>query len=138
MGVCNLFSNKLFGVNLPSKTFTDYDIVGVYPSISPDQRQAIYLGIDGIHIMDINGDNNKLIVHYNPTGFRSGPLFDRGVNPKPVWSSDGQTILYHKCNQPANKGCEYIDDYEIYIYDFRIGTEKMIISGGINPSWYSE
>jgi len=127
---------KLYNINLSNFEVFDYYKDGSYPSISPNQKQIVYTGLnDGIHLMDINGEVDRIISRFEPnTNDTYGSV--RGIPPRPHWSSDGKKLIYHKCTAAGiSNGCTEINDYSIYIYDFASQIESKIIDGGLNPSW---
>jgi Tol biopolymer transport system component len=58
------------------------------------------------------------------------PLID--INPWPFWSTDGTTLVYHKC---TNSACYDLSDFSIYQVNVNTGVEKKIIAGGLFPIW---
>lgn len=129
--IVSLNDREMIRIDLPEKNILDYKKIGMNPSISPNQSQIVYVGTDGIHTMDINGENDQLIISLmtNEDSYRSG------IPPRPNWSSDGKKIIYHKCDFSSGQLCGKIDYYNIYLYDFETNTETLLIEHGINPSW---
>lgn len=125
---------QLLKIIITEKTIFDYKRQGTNPVISPDQQKVAYLGLDGIHIMDITGENDNLVVPYIAWREVFGH-FERAIVPTPNWSIDNSMLTYHKCNLPANEFCDDINNYDVYIYDIKTQTEKLIVKGGLNPSW---
>jgi hypothetical protein len=127
---------RLFNINLTNMEVFDYHKAGSYPTISPDQKRIIYSSLDdGIHIMDIDGTNDRLIVKFESNTYDPYEL-ERGIPPRPRWSVDGTKLTYHKCTASGiAHGCTDIIDYSIYIYDFNSQTETWLFNGGLNPSW---
>lgn len=121
---------NLIKLNLLTHEIEDYGINGDYPSISPDQKRVIFLGPEGIYVMDIGGITKELIIPYNS----KNEDYYRGNPPKPNWSPDGSSLVYHKCKW-ALGSCDDIKDYDIFIYDFKTKEEELIVEGGMNPSW---
>ncbi len=134
----NLESFELFQVNLPGKTYTDYGIEGINPAISPDQQRIAYVQSNGIHVMEISGENNKTVVPYWFSDDDNKLDLGLRLSTKPIWSSDGTRIIYHKCRIPPANQCTSIEEYSIYIFDFNKDTEEKVVDGGVNPSWYSQ
>lgn len=126
---------KLFRISLPDLQIYDYKREGWSPTLSPDQKKIAYLARDGIHIMDLNGLNDELIVPYlSITEGDNGVRWSRGIIPIPNWSIDSLRLVYHKCNS-SSLNCSDIGDYDIYTYDIETKQEELIIHGGLNPSW---
>jgi len=128
--------DKLYQINLTNLEVFDYHKAGMHPAISPDQKLVVYDSLrDGIHIMDINGENDRLIANFESNTYDAYGG-ERGIPPRPRWSSDGKKLTYHKCTALGiANGCTDINDYSIYIYNFVSQTESKIIDGGLNPSW---
>jgi hypothetical protein len=120
--------NRLVKVNLPEKEFQDYHKSGNHPTLSPDGSKVAYISDDGIHIMDINGENDLMIVELSDS-------YQAGGDPVPIWSSNGNQLIYHKCTLPKDNSCLSIEDYSVFIFDIVTGVETHIINGGINPSF---
>jgi Tol biopolymer transport system component len=56
--------------------------------------------------------------------------------PKPIWSPDGNWLVYHKCElEDPERECLYLEDYVIYKVNVHTGEEVKIIEGGLNPYW---
>ncbi len=126
---------QLFKINLSNREMFDYKRVGFSPALSPDQKKIAYLALDGIHIMDVNGQNDILVVPYEPfISYSDGSSEIRMYTPDPNWSSDSTKIVYHKCILPYSH-CNKIGDYGIFIFDIVTMSEEMIVKGGLNPSW---
>jgi hypothetical protein len=129
------FSDKrIVRVDLPQKTIHFYEIFGMYPSLSPDNEHFAFLGSDGIHIADIDGKIDRVLVDCGLRKFVGEDCFERGNAPKPQWSKDGNKLIYHRCNA-SSLNCSEIEDFDIYIYNFETNQERLIIRGGLNPSW---
>jgi hypothetical protein len=124
---------RLVKVDLPEKQFYDYHKKGYYPRISPNGKRIAYLSYDGIHLMDLSGENDVLIIEYPTLKFDPENIYRRGIPPIPNWSLDGKKLLYHKCE--ALGLCSQIEGYSIYIFDISTGIESKIIGNGLNPSW---
>lgn len=124
----------LVNKNLVDMSYKIYNTFGIHPSISPDQTKVAYLAIDGIHVMNLEGENDELLVPYQ-TSNSGNAFFDRGKQPLPKWSKDGSKLIYHKCNQLSFKDCENIANYYIYEYDIKTRTEILLFHSGINPSY---
>ena len=136
LGGGKLGSFKLFQVKLPGKTYIDYGIEGINPSISPDQQRIAYIQSNGIHVMETSGENNQLIVPYWFSDDVNKLDLGLRLSTKPIWSADGTKIIYHKCRIPPVNQCTSIEEYSIYIFDFNKGNEQRVVDGGVNPSWY--
>jgi hypothetical protein len=121
---------RLFRINLVdlnSFDIVEYRKTGTNPSISPDP--------DGIHIMDIDGNEDRLIVYYLAYKDQSHEIL-KGVLPKPQWSDNSSMLVYHKCiNFDTADYCMDVNDYLISIYYLVDQTERQLIINGINPSW---
>lgn len=124
----------LYKISLRDMKLTDYHKVGTVPALSPDQKKVTYLGSDGIHIMDVDGKNDSVVVPFKvyTTEFT---FFDGEIMPNPNWDKDSSKIVYHKCYRLEGKTCSDIMDYDIFIYDLITKKETKIIHGGLNPSW---
>lgn len=125
----------LIKINLLNNDAVSYKHNGKFPSLSPDEQKLIYLGREGIRIMDVNGENDELIVPYEMEYTDLAGDFTRGIYPKPRWSSDGTKIIYHKCIKPLSQLCEDTSDYDIFQFDLVAKTETLLIEDGINPSF---
>ena len=132
--ILSLFSRKLIRIELPEKEVLTYGTLGMYPALSPDDKQFAYLGYDGIHVVDVDGKNDKLLIDCGVRKPMNEDCFERGNESKPQWSKDGKRLVYHKCNS-SSLNCSDIGDYDIYTYDIETKQEELIIHGGLNPSW---
>ncbi len=103
---------------------------GINPAWSPDGRQIAYLGVDGLYLMQTDGQQSRKIINeqfFDPYSI-GGPSLD---SPQPYWSPDGEWLVYHQCND------EYCDlkmatINKIHVLD---GMEVNIYTGGKYPSW---
>ncbi|MEN6436139.1 MAG: hypothetical protein ABFC97_02500 [Anaerolineaceae bacterium] len=130
----SLMDHKIVHVNLPGRIIYSYGLLGKYPVMSPDEKQFAFLGPDGIHVVDIEGMNDRLLIGCGLNSSMGENCFNRGNEPKPQWSKDGKKLVYHKCNA-SSLNCSDIREYDIYIYDLKTDQEQLIIHGGLNPSW---
>lgn len=130
----SFFSHKIVRVNLPEKDIYKYQFLGMNPTFSPDETQIAYLGCDGIHVINVNGEDDRLIIRYQTHNSDNDDCFSGSNPPAPQWSPDGKRLVYHKCNM-INTSCSEINDYDIFMYDFDNGIEKLIIHRGLHPSW---
>jgi hypothetical protein len=121
---------SLFRINLETKEILDFKKFGINPAISPDGKKIAYYATTGIRIMDIDGGNDYSIS--NGTLWENSNLDNWS---KPLWSQNGDKLIYHKCDYQKNNNCSHYSDYSIYIYDFLSRKEQKIIDFGTNPSW---
>lgn len=124
----------LFKISLQDMKLIDYHKDGTVPTLSPDQNKVAYLGSDGIHIMDVDGTNDTVVIPFK-VYTTEYTFFDGGNMPIPNWDKVSSKIVYHRCDRLEGNTCSSITDYDIYIYDLLTKTETKIIQGGINPSW---
>ena len=117
---------------LEEKEIFDFQRSGISPTISPDQQKASYYEPNGIHIMNINGEEDKLVV---PIDYG---CYYNSVTPTANWSSDSKKIVYHKCISYHCNTCSDIKDYDVFMYDIVSGTETFLFQKWINPSWQPE
>jgi hypothetical protein len=103
---------------------------GYNASFSPDDQQIAYVGDNGIYIANLNGTDSKLIVKIDFNSYSE--LANTVKIPYPFWSSDGTTLVYHKCN---NEDCQDLSDFSIYKVDVNSGVEQKIVDGGLYPVW---
>jgi len=122
-------NNYLVKISLPNKEIFEYQKEGKAPAISPDQKMIAYVAPDGIHIMDVSGQNDMLIVPY--IAWREY----LEIFPQPSWAPDSMKIAYNKCNLSNDSSCLELKNYDIFVYDFAAKKESLIIHGGLNPSW---
>ncbi|MEA3440693.1 MAG: hypothetical protein U9R58_10455 [Chloroflexota bacterium] len=104
---------------------------GINPAWSPDGTHIAYLGLDGLYVMLSNSSEPKQLVS-QPffDAWRSGSVWSLASLPR--WSSDGEWLVYHRCN--TIDIC-MIEDTHIYKIRSSGGSEEMIIAGGEYPSW---
>lgn len=100
---------------------------GGNPTLSPDDLQLAYMGIDGIYVSDIQSQNKRLLV---PIELRPVELAER--SPYPFWSPDGKWLVYHKC---INNSCYRLEDFSIFKVNVDTGVETKIKDGGMFPIW---
>jgi WD40-like Beta Propeller Repeat len=103
---------------------------GINPIWSPDGNQIAYLGLDGLYVIQANGQQPRKLVNklfFDPYSF-GGPGL---VDPQPRWSPDGEWLVYHQC---VDDTC---DVKQTPIYKVRVsdGMEEKIFTGGKFPSW---
>ncbi len=127
--------SNLVKLSLENGEIKDYRRDGINPVLSPNQQNVAYLSYDGIHIMDVSGDNDTLAIPYLISTYDGFALFDKGNPPTPFWSSNNEELIYHKCMLPGDTPCHNIADYGIYVYELKTKTEKFILKGGLYPSW---
>lgn len=124
-------------LDLENNEVFDFGRNGINPAVSPDNNLVAYYSYDGIHLMTIDGTEDKLIV---PDDIRSSDSIITGVyqSPKISWSANGDKLLYHKCILEEGESCLTYGDYSIFIYDLSTAKEEKIIDNGLNPSWISK
>ena len=103
---------------------------GINPAWSPDGKQIAFLGLDGLYVIQADGQQSQKLINrqfFDPYSI-SGPSLR---NPQPYWSPDGQWLIYHQCIDTA---CDYIQTpiYKVRVSD---GEETKIYTGGKFPSW---
>jgi len=107
---------------------------GYNASFSPDDQKIAYVGDDGIYIANVNGTGKKLIVRIDFSGYSDYPdIYANSIEvPYPFWSSDGTSLIYHKC---GNEDCQDLSDFSIYKVNVNSGVEQKIIDSGLYPVW---
>jgi hypothetical protein len=127
----------LIRMNIINNEILDYKRYGENPSLSPDGTQVAYYGLDGIHVMDISGYEDQLLINDNPRMAFYDTFIDRSRynHPKPQWAPDGSQILFHKC---ILENCLSYDNYSIFLYSLLSGKTEKIADHAINPSWNTE
>ena len=107
---------------------------GYNASFSPDNQRIAYVGDNGIYIANADGTGSKLIVKIDFNSYsESAYIYSDSVEtPYPFWSSDGSTLVYHKCN---NEDCHDLSNFSIYKVDVNSGVEQKIVDGGLYPIW---
>jgi hypothetical protein len=129
------FSIVVFDLATKEYRFIDY---GLSPSFSPDGEWVAYSGItEGIYIARRDGSENQKLVNYENPEFGGGGWFTQmDWPPKPVWSPDGNWLVYHKCElEGTERSCNRLGYYVIYKVNVHTGEEVKIIEGGLNPYW---
>ncbi len=129
---------RLYKIALSNFMVIDMKEIGTNASISPDDSKVAYLGDQGIMLWELDSGNKIKLIDYKNTKEKHKIGYDRGVDPKPMWSHDGNKLIYHKCLQDVGSICEDINDYAIFTYDLATGVETEIIVEGINPSWIAK
>lgn len=106
---------------------------GINPAWSPDDRQIAYVGLDGLYVLELNGNEPE------PRQLIDQPFFDPWASGSPwshvtvpSWSPDGTRLVYHRCSTPEI--CNW-KDAQIYIFNLATGQEESILQGGEYPSW---
>jgi len=111
---------------------------GVTSAWSPDGQWLAYTGVDGIHIVRIDGTHGRILVNYrDPGGGGLGTNYIENWPTLPSWSPDGKWLVYHKCILPISpkSHCSHIEDYAIFKVNVETGEEVKILDGGLNPYW---
>jgi Tol biopolymer transport system component len=130
-----LFSIVVFDLDTKEYRFID---AGFNPSFSRDGEWVAYTGItEGIYIARSDGSEKQKLVHYENPEFGGGGWFTQmDWPPKPVWSPDGNWLVYHKCElEGTERTCNRLGNYVIYKVNVHTGEEVKIIEGGLNPYW---
>jgi Tol biopolymer transport system component len=115
----------IYIVDIDTGTTKEFLEGGFNASLSPDEKKIAYVGDKGIYVANVDGTHQTLLVPMN-----LDPLID--INPWPFWSTDGTTLVYHKC---TNSACYDLSDFSIYQVNVNTGVEKKIIAGGLFPIW---
>jgi hypothetical protein len=116
--------------SIKEKKIIDLGVAGLFPVLSPDEKEIAYCSYDGIHIMDTEGKNDELVVtQYGMIDYINDGYF----LPLPMWSSDGKKLLYHKW--VGKLSFSEIGDYAIFVYDLNTNTETLLVKGGMYPTW---
>jgi len=103
---------------------------GYNASFSPNDQRIAYVGDNGIYIANADGTGSKLVVRIDFSSY--SPYANNIEIPYPFWSSDGTTLVYHKCN---TEDCQDLSDFSIYKVDVNSGVEQKIVDGGLYPVW---
>jgi len=130
-----LLSIVVFDLATKEYRFIDY---GLSPSFSPDGEWVAYTGItEGIYIARRDGSEKQKLVHYENPEFGGGGWFtEMDWPPKPMWSPDGNWLVYHKCElEGTERSCNRLGYYVIYKVNVHTGEEVKIIEDGLNPYW---
>ena len=99
-------------------------------SFSPDDQRIAYVGDNGIYVANADGTGSKLIVKIDFSNYWESA---NGLEtPYPFWSSDGTSLVYHKC---TNFDCHDLSNFSIYKVDVNSGQEQKIVDGGLYPVW---
>jgi hypothetical protein len=127
---------NMIRINLLTKEVFNYEKFGINPSISPDGKEVAYFGEDGIHVMDINGNDILKVSDDIPWRNWEGAFYGYEW-PNPDWSSDGMQLIYHKCPGIRKPGylCDGYGKYSVYLFDLKTGMERKLFDSGVNPSW---
>jgi Tol biopolymer transport system component len=96
-----------------------------------------YTGEDGIYVARKNGSDKRRVVRYeNPEYGGAKAISAMEWPPMPVWSPDGNWLVYHKCElEKIELVCIRTENYVIYKVNVHTGEEVKIIEGGLNPYW---
>jgi hypothetical protein len=111
--------------------------MGLAPAWSPNGQRIAFRGTDGIYIARPNGEDMQLLVEYvSPEEGRSYEEWP----PLPVWSLDGEWLVYHKCILDPGPKVDCSDtsegiNFSIFMVNVNTGIEKKIYDGGLNPFW---
>jgi hypothetical protein len=107
---------------------------GIAPSWSPDGSSIAYRGPGGIYVTDTDTPNGRVVVEYivprEPGRYEDLPSY-------PVWSPDGEWLVYHKCLSltGSRDDCKKTQDFAIFKVNVQTGEEIEIVDGGLNPYW---
>ena len=118
---------RIMILDLQTDEISEMPFTGGNPTLSPDDLQLAYMGVDGIYISDIQSPKSRLLV---PIELRPVELAER--SPYPFWSQDGKWLVYHKC---INKSCYRLEDFSIFKVNVETGEETKIKDGGMFPIW---
>lgn len=106
---------------------------GVNAAWSPDGQWIAYLEFNGIYLMATDGSGSELLVEHNNS--REGePRKYNNFAPIPLWSPDGQWLIYHRCDNAQ----KIPEDCGIYKFNIKTKSEELIVTGGIFPCWRSK
>jgi hypothetical protein len=98
------------------------------PSFSPDGEWIAYTSDDGIYLIRSDGSDNHKIV--------KSAVNTITWSPRPCWSPDGRSIVYHRCLLNDVESCRNnVKDSGIFKYDIETGEEVLLLKGGVNPYW---
>lgn len=96
------------------------------PSVGPKAKKIAYRNLQGIVVMDGDGNNARLI------------LSDPGGGGVPLFSPDGKKLIYHKSKDDGHK----ITESDIYIINIDGSGEKRLTNSGeklaTEPSWLAD
>ena len=96
------------------------------PSVGPRAAKIAYSNLQGIVVMDGNGDNAKMILS-NPGG-----------GAVPLFSPDGKKLIYSKSKDDGH----YITESDIYMINVDGGNEQRLTTSGeklaTEPSWSAD
>lgn len=118
---------RIMILDLQTGEIAEMPFTGGNPTLSPDDLQLAYMGIDGIYVSDIQSQKSRLLV---PVDLRPVELAER--SPYPFWSPDGKWLVYHKC---TNNLCYRLEDFSIFKVNVATGEETKIKDGGMFPIW---
>ena len=120
--------NAIYVMDLQSGKVKEILEGGMNATFSPDDQRIAYDGEDGIYIANTDGTGNRLLVSIDFNNYING------LEPFPFWSTDGSTLVYHKCTATPCYGHD-LSNFSIYKFDVNSGVEQKIIDGGIYPTW---
>jgi Tol biopolymer transport system component len=122
------FVGVIYIVNIKTGAVKEVLPEGQNPSLSPDEKTIAYMGKDGIYVAKANGAQQKLLIPISISDYS----YRSSLLPAPLWSPDGNLLIYHKC---MNQKCENLADFSLYKVDVESGVEEKIIDNGLFPVW---
>jgi Tol biopolymer transport system component len=120
-------------MKLDLATGLETDMVrGINPSWSPDGSTIAYIQANGIYLMNADGTAQRQLINRGLGDPRPGVQIVSTLISIPRWSSDGQWIVYHRCDTSAT--C-LVNKNTIYKVNVETGQEIKIVDGGGYPCW---